>query len=137
MAITLGMKRLAGLLLATAGLWAAAPAAPAGQNWMPMLPDQDFYDFQIFAPPDLQEYAIRQDPREGIFFTYDRTIWAITPPQSRPILNDFFIPVQPLSPVAVAQLNNNLIRSGYPGSDRKSTRLNSSHVSESRMPSSA
>ena len=116
MAITLGMKRLAGLLLAAAGLWAAASAARAGQNWMPMLPDQDFYDFQIFAPPDLQEYAIRPDPQEGIFFTYDRTVWAITPPQSRPILNDFFIPVQPLSPFAVAQLNNDLIRAGAPSS---------------------
>jgi hypothetical protein len=110
------MKRLAGLLLAAAWLLASASAGRAGQNWMPLLPDQDFYDFQVFAPPDLQEYAIRPDPREGIFFTYDRTIWAITPPQSRPILNEFFIPVQPLSPVAVAQLNNNLIRAGYPGS---------------------
>jgi hypothetical protein len=116
MAITLGIKRLAGLLLAAAGLAASAAAVRAGQNWMPLLPDQDFYDFKVFAPPDLQEYAVRQDPREGIFFTYDRTIWAVTPPQSRPILNDFFIPVQPLSPFAVAQLNNNLIRAGYPGS---------------------
>jgi len=116
MATTLETKRLAGLLLAATCLLASATAGRAGQNWMPMLPDQDFYDFQIFAPPDLQEYAIRPDPREGIFFTYDRTVWAVTPPQSRPILNDFFIPVQPLSPFAVAQLNNNLIRAGYPGS---------------------
>ncbi|MFM7245059.1 MAG: BBP7 family outer membrane beta-barrel protein [Planctomycetaceae bacterium] len=113
---TPGMKRLAGLLLAAAWLLASATAGRAGQNWMPLLPDQDFYDFQMFAPPDLQDYAIRQDPREGIFFTYDRTYWALTPPQSRPILNDFFIPVQPLSPFAVAQLNNNLIRSGNPSS---------------------
>ena len=116
MATTLGLKRLAGLLLAAAGLLASGTAVRAGQNWMPMLPDQDFYDFQIFAPPDLQEYAVRPDPQEGIFFTYDRTIWAITPPQSRPILNDFFIPVQPLSPFAVAQLNNNLIAAGAPSS---------------------
>lgn len=116
MATTLGMQRLAGLLLGAAGLLASATAVRAGQNWMPLLPDQDFYDFQIFAPPDLQEYAVRQDPQEGVFFTYDRTIWAITPPQSRPILNDFFIPVQPLSPIAVAQLNNNLISAGAPSS---------------------
>ncbi|MFM8275309.1 MAG: BBP7 family outer membrane beta-barrel protein [Gemmata sp.] len=116
MATTPGTKRLAGLLLATAGLMAAAAGARAGQNWMPMLPDQDFYDFQIFAPPDLQDYAIRPDPQEGIFFTYDRTIWGVTPPQSRPILNDFFIPVQPLSPFAVAQLNNSLISAGAPSS---------------------
>jgi hypothetical protein len=116
MATTLETKRLAGLLLAATCLLAGATAGRAGQNWMPMLPDQDFYDFQVFAPPDLQEYAIRPDPHDGIFFTYDRTIWGVTPPQSRPILNDFFIPVQPLSPTAVAQLNNNLIRAGYPGS---------------------
>jgi hypothetical protein len=116
MATTQGFRRLATTILTAAAAWAAAVPATAGQNWMPMLPDQDFYDFQLFAPPDLQEYAIRQDPREGIFFTYDRTYWAFTPPQSRPILNDFFIPVQPLSPFAVAQLNNNLIQSGYPGS---------------------
>jgi len=116
MATTQGFRRLATTILTVVAAWAAAAPATAGQNWMPMLPDQDFYDFQLFAPPDLQEYAVRQDPREGIFFTYDRTYWALTPPQSRPILNDFFIPVQPLSPFAVAQLNNDLIQSGYPGS---------------------
>lgn len=116
MATTQSFRRLAAIVLTVAASGVAALPAIAGQNWMPLLPDQDFYDFQLFAPPDLQEYAIRQDPREGFFFTYDRTIWAVTPPQARPILNDFFIPVQPLSPFAVAQLNNNLIRSGYPGS---------------------
>jgi hypothetical protein len=116
MATTLETKRLAGLLLAATCLLAGAAAGRAGQNWMPMLPDQDFYDFQVFAPPDLQEYAIRPDPHDGIFFTYDRTIWGVTPPQSRPILNDFFIPVQPLSPFAVASLNNSFIQAGVPGS---------------------
>lgn len=116
MATTKSFWRLTAIVLTVAASVAAAVPTMAGQNWMPLLPDQDFYDFQLFAPPDLQEYAIRQDAREGIFFTYDRTYWALTPPQSRPILNDFFIPVQPLSPFAVAQLNNNLIQAGYPGS---------------------
>jgi hypothetical protein len=116
MATTQRLRRLAATVLSVVAVFAAAEPARAGQNWMPLLPDQDFYDFQMFAPPDLQDYAIRQDPREGIFFTYDRTYWALTPPQSRPILNDFFIPVQPLSPFAVAQLNNDLIRSGNPSS---------------------
>jgi hypothetical protein len=115
MATKQALTKLAALILTTTAAMAAAPAQ-AGGNWLPLLPDQDFYDFQLFAPPDLQEYAIRPDPHEGLFFTYDRTYWALTPPQSKPILNDFFIPVQPLSPTAVAQLNNNLIRSGYPGS---------------------
>jgi hypothetical protein len=116
MATTNGFTRLAAILTTVAALLATAVPAIAGQNWMPLLPDQDFYDFQVFAPPESQDYAIRQDPREGIFFTYDRTFWAFTPAQSRPILNDFFIPVQPLSPFAVAQLNNDLIRSGNPAS---------------------
>jgi hypothetical protein len=116
MATKNGFRRLTAILTTVAALVATAVPAIAGQNWMPLLPDQDFYDFQMFAPPESQDYAIRQDAREGIFFTYDRTFWAFTPAQSRPILNDFFIPVQPLSPVAVAQLNNNLIQAGYPGS---------------------
>jgi hypothetical protein len=116
MATTHGFTRLKAILTTVAATVAAAVPAIAGQNWMPLAPSQDFYDFQMFAPPESQDYAIRQDPREGIFFTYDRTYWAFTPAQSRPILNDFFIPVQPLSPFAVAQLNNNLIRAGYPGS---------------------
>jgi hypothetical protein len=116
MATTNGLKRLTAILTTVAALLATALPAFAGQNWMPLLPDQDFYDFQMFAPPESQDYAIRQDAREGIFFTYDRTFWAFTPAQSRPILNEFFIPVQPLSPFAVAQLNNDLIRSGNPAS---------------------
>lgn len=116
MATTNGFRRLTAILTTAAALVATTLPTLAGQNWMPLVPDQDFYDFQLFAPPDLQSYAIRQDPREGIFFTYDRTFWAFTPAQSRPILNDFFIPVQPLSPFSVAQLNNDLIRSGNPAS---------------------
>ena len=116
MATKNGFRRLTAILTTVAALVATAVPAIAGQNWMPLLPDQDFYDFQMFAPPESQDYAIRQDAREGIFFTYDRTFWAFTPPQSRPILNEFFIPVQPLSPFAVAQLNNDLIRSGNPAS---------------------
>jgi len=92
-----------------------APPANAG-GLIPEMPDLDFYDFQLFAPPDLQEYAIRPDPNEGVFFNYERVYWALTPPQAQPILNDFFIPVQPLAASSVAQLNNDLIRAGYPGS---------------------
>jgi len=113
MATTLGFRRFLTAFFAAAAL---AVSVRAGDNWMPLLPDQDFYDFQLFAPPNLNEYAIRQDPREGLFFTYDRTYWALTVPPSKGILNDFFIPVQPLSPFSVAQLNNNLISAGYPGS---------------------
>jgi hypothetical protein len=70
----------------------------------------------MFAPPESQDYAIRQDAREGIFFTYDRTFWAFTPPQAKPILTDALMPVYPISPVSIAQLNNNFIEAGVPGS---------------------
>ncbi|MFM7245372.1 MAG: hypothetical protein ACKO40_14540, partial [Planctomycetaceae bacterium] len=63
MATTQRFRRLAATVLSVAAVFAAAVPARAGQNWMPLLPDQDFYDFQMFAPPDLQGYAIRQDPR--------------------------------------------------------------------------
>jgi hypothetical protein len=117
MATTLGFKRfLATILAAAVAIPAMALPARAGDSWMPLLPDQNFYDFQMFAPPDLHEYSVRRSPREGIFFTYDRTYWALTVPPSKGILNEFFIPVQPLSPFAVAQLNNDLISAGYPGS---------------------
>lgn len=102
-------------LLAALACGCLAPTAVAGGPF-PAMPDLDFYDFQLFAPPDLQEYAIRPDPNEGVFFNYERVYWAMTPPQSQPILNDFFIPVQPLSASSVAKLNNDLISAGYPGS---------------------
>ena len=115
MATKLGFRRFLATILAA--LAVAVTSSARAQNWMPLLPDQDFYDFQLFAPPDLHEYSVRHSPREGIFFTYDRTYWAFTVPPSRAILNDFFIPTSPLSPFAVAELNNNLIRSGFPGAN--------------------
>ena len=54
-----------------------------------------------------------------MFFTYDRTYWAFTPAPSRKILNEFFIPVQPLSPYAVAKLNNDFIQAGVPAKETK------------------
>jgi hypothetical protein len=117
MATTAGFKRfLAAIIAAMLAVPVTAVPASADGSWMPLMPDQDFYDFQLFAPPDLHEYSVRQSPREGVFFNYDRTYWAFSVPPSRSILNDFFIPVQPLSPFAVSQLNNDLITAGYPGS---------------------
>ena len=115
MAKNTSLKQLGRLILTLAMIAGVVPPAQAG-DWMPLLPDQDFYDFQLFAPPDLQEYAIRPSPNEGIFFTYERIYWGLTPPPSRGILNDFFIPVQPLNPFSVAQLNNSFIAGGSPSS---------------------
>ena len=116
MATTLGFKRFLATILAAVAAVATALPVKAGGSWMPLLPYQNFYDFQVFAPPDLHEYSIRHGGREGFFFNYDRTYWAFTVPPSRAILNDFFIPVQPLSQYAVAKLNNDLIASGNAGS---------------------
>ena len=112
-------KRLAALVLVMAQGIAACIPVHAG-DWMPMLPSQDFYDFQLFAPPDLQEYEIYPEPSEGIFFNYDRLYWGITPPRVVGVgttqAGNYIIPTNPISPQTVVQLNNaNIIASGTGG----------------------
>lgn len=104
MATKLGFRRFLATILAAAGL-AASHSAEAGGNWMPLLPDQDFYDFQLFAPPDLNEYGIYQEAHDGIFFSYDRTYMGITPPRFVPVGNTTFWPVEPLNADVAQQLN--------------------------------
>lgn len=104
MATKLGFRRFLATILAAAGL-AASHSAEAGGNWMPLLPDQDFYDFQLFAPPDLNEYGIFQEAHDGIFFSYDRTFMGITPPRFVPVGNTTFFPVEPLNADVAQQLN--------------------------------
>jgi hypothetical protein len=107
MATTLGLKRfLAAILAAAVAIPAAATVVHAGGNWMPLLPDQDFYDFQLFAPPDLHEYAVRPPVREGIFLSYDRLYWGLTPPPVRGVGNRDFFVTEPLSPDMIVRLNN-------------------------------
>lgn len=100
--------------LATA---ACCSAARAG-DWLPLLPDQDFYDFQLFAPPDLQEYGVYHRPSEGIFFSYDRLYWAVTVPRVARVgetaSGGYLIPSQPISPEALVQLNNAGIQGAGP-----------------------
>ncbi len=106
MATTAGFKRvLAGIITAMVAVAATAPPAWAQGSWMPLLPDQDFYDFQLFAPPDLNSYSIYQDPSEGIFFNYDRLYLGITVPNVVPVGNTDFFPVEPLNPNVTEQLN--------------------------------
>ena len=112
-------KRLAVLILVVAHGIVAGMPVHAG-DWMPMLPSQDFYDFQLFAPPDLQEYEIYPEPSEGIFFNYDRLYWGITPPRVAGVAQtqagNYLIPSYPISPFTVAKLNNdNIIASGTSG----------------------
>ena len=80
MATNKSLQRCGRLLLTAAMSIAAVIPARAG-DWMPLLPDQNFYDFQLFAPPDLQDYEIYPEQSEGIFFNYDRLYWGITPPR--------------------------------------------------------
>jgi hypothetical protein len=86
--------------------------AEAG-DWMPMLPDQDFYDFQLFAPPDLNEYGIWEQDHDGIYFNYDRLYWGITIPRTVPVgetpTGQQIIPSQPISPFTIADLNNDYL----------------------------
>jgi hypothetical protein len=110
MATTQGFRRfLAASLAAWAAISAGLPAARAG-DWMPLLPDQDFYDFQLFAPPDLREYSMYSRSHEGMFFSYDRLYWGITVPQVTNVgeteRGGYLIPSQPISPQTLVQLNN-------------------------------
>ncbi len=108
--------RLAATLLTVGATWCAAVAATAGGNWMPLLPDQNFYDFQMFAPPDLQEYEIYPEKSEGIFFNYDRLYMGITVPDvvgvAQTQTGAYIIPVQPISPQSLVQLNNANLETG-------------------------
>ena len=109
MATNTSFRRLERLILTLAVASAIVMPSRAG-DWMPLLPDQDFYDFQLFAPPDLQDYEIYPEPSEGIFFNYDRLYWGITPPNVRGVgqtdKGGYLIPNQPISPQAIVQLNN-------------------------------
>jgi hypothetical protein len=110
MATIRGFGRLTAVILATAFLAAAARAG----DWMPLLPDQDFYDFQLFAPPDLQEYEIYPEASEGIFFSYDALYWGITGVSRTDVgttqNGGYLIPSQPISPQTLVQLNNSSIQ---------------------------
>lgn len=108
MATTLDMKRFLAAILAAA---VAIPAAAS--DWMPLLPDQDFYDFQLFAPPDLGDYNIYKQNRDGIYFQYDRLYWGITVPRvaqvGRTQTGFTVIPTNPVSPQTIVQLNNDYL----------------------------
>ena len=118
MATNVRFNRLAVLILLLAGLLSSGPAARGG-DWMPMLPNQDFYDFQLFAPPDLQDYEIYPEPSEGIYFNYDRLYWGITPPRvngvGRTGVGNYLMPTQPISPQTIVQLNNSAIAASGTG----------------------
>ena len=115
------VKRVSGLVSKLATILAlAAPLAPVpqarGGDWMPLLPDQDFYDFQLFAPPDLQEYEMFPEPSEGLFFNYDRLAYGVTVPRVTGVgttqTGGYLIPTQPISPQTLVQLNNGNIQAG-------------------------
>jgi hypothetical protein len=119
MATMQSFRRVLAVTLAVAGLVASVRTAKAG-DWMPLLPDQDFYDFQLFAPPDLRSYSNYQRPREGLFFNYNRLYWGMTVPRAAPVgrkdvLTDVgasLIPTQPINPGSVVNLNNQLAALG-------------------------
>ena len=92
------------------GLWASKTTA---SDWMPLLPDQDFYDFQLFAPPDLGSYNIWERDDDGIYFNYDRLYWGITIPRTVPTAmtenGTSIIPISPISPATIVDLNNDYL----------------------------
>ncbi len=119
MATNQSLQRFLKLILLATGVLATSLATRAA-DWLPMLPDQDFYDFQLFAPPDMQDYEIYPEPSEGFFFNYDRLYWGISVPKTvgtaETRLGGYLIPVQPISPQTIVQLNNDQIAAGQPAS---------------------
>jgi len=109
----MGMKKNFRHLVAAMLTMAGAGVARAGENWIPLLPDQDMYDFQLFAPPDLREYSIWADDGDGIYFDYDRLYWGITPPRftstGRTNEGISIIPSNPISPSTIVDLNNDYL----------------------------
>ena len=119
MATNKSFQRFGRVILAAVMTITAVVPAHAG-DWMPMLPDQDFYDFQLFAPPDLQEYEMYPEQSEGIFFNYDRLYWGMTPPRVTGVgeteRGGYLIPTDPISPQSIVQLNNaGILGSGTTG----------------------
>ena len=82
-------------------------------DWMPLLPDQDFYDFQLFAPPDLGSYNMYERDDDGLYFKYDRLYWGITIPRTVPTAQTengtSIIPSQPISAATIVDLNNDYL----------------------------
>ena len=119
MATNQSLQRFLKLILLATGVLATSLATRAA-DWLPMLPDQDFYDFQLFAPPDMQDYEIYPEPSEGFFFNYDRLYWGISVPKTvgtaETRLGGYLIPVQPIAPQTIVQLNNDMIAAGQPAS---------------------
>ena len=78
-----------------------------------MLPDQNFYDFQLFAPPDLGSYNMYERNDDGVYFSYDRLFWGITVPRTVPTAETdrgiSIIPSQPISPTTIVDLNNDFL----------------------------
>jgi hypothetical protein len=110
------MAATSATLALLAAVATAMPGTARAGDWMPLLPDQDFYDFQLFAPPDLQSYEIYPEASEGIFFSYDRLWWGITIPQTTDVARtqagNYIFPQYPISPQAVVDLNNQSVLAG-------------------------
>ena len=70
------------LSVAMTGISSPWMSKTTASDWLPMLPDQDFYDFQLFAPPDLGSYNMYERDDDGVYFKYDRLFWGITIPRT-------------------------------------------------------
>ncbi|MBT6460611.1 MAG: hypothetical protein HOK57_12475, partial [Planctomycetaceae bacterium] len=101
------------LSVAMTGISGPCVLTAQASDWIPMLPDQDFYDFQLFAPPDLGSYNMYERDDDGIYFKYDRLFWGITVPRTVPTAQTdtgrSIIPIQPISPATIVDLNNDFL----------------------------
>ena len=55
------------LSVAMTGISSPWMSKTTASHWLPMLPDQDFYDFQLFAPPDLGSYNMYERDDDGVY----------------------------------------------------------------------
>jgi hypothetical protein len=73
------------LCLLTLIVLALNAASALAQEWTPFGPSNIRYDLELFAPPDISDYANWPRPAEGMFFQYERLYWSIQQPRTSDI----------------------------------------------------
>ncbi len=98
----MSFTRMKSWLLLTAIALLGGTRAEA-QHWTPFGPIDWQSDYNWFAPPDLSQYGNGPSANEGMFFQYDRLIWAVNGPKGTPIGSPaaertVFLPTDPALP---------------------------------------
>jgi hypothetical protein len=81
------------LCLLTLIVLALNAASALAQDWTPFGPSNIRYDLELFASPDISDYANWPRPAEGMFFQYERLYWSIQQPRT----SDIGVPGSPFN----------------------------------------